>query len=334
MKRTFAALLLLPALPLLADGTLVLNKPMAEEIVCDNESKTFALAEEATVQAASTVVLTGELTFFLPTEDPAYDNEAANSKLLISVDSQGEIIVANAAEGGKWEHTGYLVTDGTTVAVRAVGCLSEGALCFTVTISPKAAEAGSAVDSAAAKTVEVVSPASGSALAGLCFSGVGSASGVTLALVDPGILPPAADGGTQNAALVEKYVAWANDPEKGGALGEGATAEAQQNAFAMNVGGTPSLTITAIDPTERTVTITGSYAAAEGETAVDLKTINGVLTLASRETLSGSETLRQIDVSAAANGKAVKVPFPEEARFVKAAVSVNPPADAATATAR
>ena len=191
------------------------------------------------------------------------------------------------------------------------------------------------------KTVEVVSPASASLAATetklnkFVFSGEGETSALTLGLVDMAILPPAAEGSTQDPALVEKYVAWLNDEAKGGALAADATPGDKQDAFAMNAGGTPSLTITAIDPTAGTITVKGSYTdpktdpEGKSETPVDLKTINGVLTIASRESLGGAETIQTVNVTTAvSDGKAVVVPLPEGARFVKAAVSVNPPADA------
>ena len=95
----------------------------------------------------------------------------------------------------------------------------------------------------------------------------------------------------------------------------------------MNAGGKPSLTIIAIDPEAGTIIVAGSYTAAEGEEPVDLKAINGVLTVASRESLGGEETIQTVNVTAAADGSAVVIPYPENARFVKAAVSVNPPAE-------
>lgn len=322
------------------------NKPYDGPIKCEGSETSLTISGSPSIQAGTTLLLTAKMTFTLPTESPAYDDEVRASKLAITADTDGTILVADGTTSA-WVPSGYTVADGGSVMMRAEGKLNaesnnaesnndESKLVFTVTFSPVAA-ANSAVDPAAVKTVEVVSPASASLattetkLNKFVFSGEGETSALTLGLVDMAILPPAAGGTTQgqDPELVEKYVAWLNDEAKGGALAANATPGEKQNAFAMNAGGTPSLTITAIDPTAGTITVKGSYTTdPEGkiETPVDLKTINGVLTIASRESLGGTETIQTVNVTAAADGKAVVVSLPEGARFVKAAVSVNPPA--------
>lgn len=310
----------------LAD-TVAPNTPYAGPIKSEGEASELAISPAPSVGEATTMVLTAQLTFTLPTESPAYDAEVQASKLAITADTDGAILVADGTTGA-WVPSGYTVADGGSVQMRAEGKLnSEKKLAFKVTFSPVAAAANSAVDPAAVKTVSVVSPAAATTLRKFAFSGEGETAALTLALVDTSILPPTAEGTKQDPELVEKYVAWANDEAKGGALAADATPDDKQDAFAMNAGGKPSLTITAIDPEAGTIIVKGSYTAAEGEAEVDLKAINGVLTIASRESLGGAETIQTVNVTAAADGSAVVIPYPENARFVKAAVSVNPPAE-------
>ncbi|MGN0886363.1 MAG: hypothetical protein ACI4RT_05120 [Candidatus Spyradenecus sp.] len=303
------------------------NKPYAGPITCEGNEETLTISGTPAMQAGTTLLLTAQMTFTLPSESPTYDAEVQAAKLAITADTDGTLLVADGTTGA-WLRSGYVVADGGSVQMRAEGKLNaDNKLAFTVTFSPVAV-ANSAVDSAAVKTVSVVSPASATTLSGFTFTGEGATSALTLGLVDTAILPATSEG-AQDSALVEKYVAWAN--EAGSALVNDSALDdvAKQNAFAMNAGGTPSLTIAAIDPaagSAGTITVTGSYTAAEGKQTVDLRTINGVLTIASRESLDGSETIQKVNVSAVDNGSAVVIPLPEGARFVKAAVSVTPPA--------
>lgn len=308
-------------------GTVAPNTPYAGPIKSTGDEATLTIDGTPSVGSATTMVLTAQLTFTLPSESPAYDAEVQASKLAITADTDGAILVADGTTGA-WVPSGYTVADGGSVQMRAEGKLNkDGKLAFKVTFSPVVAAANSAVDPAAVKTVTVVSPAAATTLSKFAFSGEGETAALTLALVDPAILPPAAGGTTQDPEMVEKYVAWAN--EAGSALASDSAVESsvKQDAFAMNAGGVPSLTIIAIDPEAGTIIVAGSYTAAEGEEPVDLKAINGVLTIASRESLGGEETIQTVNVTAAADGSAVVIPYPENARFVKAAVSVNPPAE-------
>ena len=309
-------------------GTVAPNTPYAGPIKSEGSASELTIDGAPSVGEATTMVLTAQLTFTLPSESPAYDADVQASKLAITANTDGAIWVADGASGA-WVPSGYTVADGGSVQMRAEGKLnSDKKLAFKVTFSPVVAAANSAVDPATVKTVTVVSPAAATTLSKFAFSGEGETAALTLALVDTAILPPAAAGTTQDPEMVEKYVAWAN--EAGSALANDSAVESsvKQDAFAMNAGGKPSLTITAIDPAAGTITVAGSYTAAAGEAEVDLRAINGVLTIASRESLGGAEKIQTVNVTAAADGSAVVIPYPEGARFVKAAVSVNPPADA------
>ena len=299
------------------------NKPYDGPIKCEGSKITsLTISGSPSIQEKTTLLLTAQMTFTLPTEKPAYDDEVRASKLAITADTDGTLLVADGFTGA-WVSSGYTVADGGSVMMRAEGNLNaESKWAFKVTFSPIAA-ANSAVDPAAVKTVSVVSPASATTLSGFTFTGEGETSALTLGLVDMAILPPAADK-AQDPALVEKYVAWLNDEAKGGALAANAKDAEKQDAFAMNVGGTPSLAIAAIDPETRKISVVGSYAAADGvQKPVDLAKINGVLTISSQEELGGEAVVQRVDVAAGA-GETVTVTFPEKARFVKAAVSVNP----------
>lgn len=325
MKRNLWILGCLAGLPGVA-AELAVNKPLAEAVVSTNDTQQVAIAGAPTVAAGATLVVSAVMTFTLPTEMPAVESGV---KLAIAASPEGQLLVATGGDAA-WTESGYVVADQGQVAVRAVGKLDEsGKLGFTVTFSPVVTEAG-AVDGGSVKTVSVGGAAAG-ALSAFEFSGEGSTRGLTLALVEQSILPPTVAGEAQDPVMVEKYVEWVNDESLGGALAADATDAEKQDAFAMNVGGTPSLAIAAIDPETRKISVVGSYAAADGEQKpVDLAKINGVLTISSQEELGGEAVVQRVDVAAGA-GETVTVTFPEKARFVKAAVSVNPAVTTETA---
>ena len=314
-------------------ATLALNTPCEEVIKSEDSTQTVVLASEATVSKKATMVFSAQLVFTWPSVKPTYDSTA---KLAIAADKTGELLVADGASGG-WKGSGYIATEGSAVDVRAVGKLNEaGVLCFEVTFASPFATAD-APGEATARSVEVVSPASGATLQAVDFTGEGTASGLTLALVNTAILPESSDG-KQDDQLVSKYVEWANGT--GSALADASEAE-QQDAFAMNVGSKPSLVITAIDPIARTITVKGLAAATGAQAAetgsadqtVDLTRINGVLTIRSQETLGGATTVQRVALSAG-TGELVRVTFPEGANFVQAAVTVAPPAETASEPAQ
>lgn len=324
MKTTLLTTALLAAAAAFAQ-TLKVNQTLAGPLTNADDTTTTVDISNGLGYEKATTILEASLTFTLPSANPKFDATVTKEdRLVIAAKTDGSGLLVSDLTG--WQELSVGVSENTPVDVRAeVIAVQDGNATYRV--------------SAGGKTVEVTRPGVAKPSA-IKLEGVGSASGLVLKQVSTTILPPAidADGNpvTPDAALVDRYVAWENDATKGGALDAAATDEDRQNAFAMNVGGTPKLEIVAIDTANRTVTVKGSYTvAAAGGTqtlsesaTADLKAINGVLTVTAQDTLSGAKTTYKVDVSAG-DGQLVQVPFPETARFVKATVDVYAPADAA-----
>lgn len=327
MKTTLLTTALLAAAAAFAE-TLKVNQTLEGPLTnADDTTTTVTITDASAITKGATTVLEATLSFTLPSADPVFsETVTSDDRLVIAAKADGTGLLVSDAEG--WATLGVLVSENTPVAVRAEATLADG---------------GSSVQylvTAGGTSVTVKRP-NAAAPEAIALEGVGSASALALKQVSTAVLPPAPDG-SQNAALVDSYVAWENDATKGGALDANATDAERQNAFAMNVGGTPKLEIVAIDTAKRTVTVKGSYtvAAAGGTqtlaepTTADLTAINGVLTVTAQDTLSGAKTTYKVDVTAG-DGQLVQVPFPNEtARFVKATVDVYAPADAGSVGAK
>lgn len=325
MKTTLLATAFLAAAAAFAETTLKVNQTLEGPLTNADDTTTEVKIDGASaITKGATTVLEATLSFTLPSADPDFGTTVTEAdRLVIAAKADGSGLLVSDAEG--WATLGVSVFENTPVAVRAEATLAAG---------------GSSVQyrvSAGEQSVTVTRPNDAKAPEVITLEGVGSASALALKQVSTGVLPPAPEGSVQDAELVDSYVAWENDADKGGALDANATDEERQNAFAMNVGGTPKLEIVAIDTANRTVTVKGSYTAAAAggtqalsePTTADLKAINGVLTVTAQDTLSGAKTTYKVDVTAG-DGELIKVPFPNAtARFVKATVDVYAPADAA-----
>lgn len=323
MKTTLLTTAFLAAAAAFAQ-TLTVNQTLEGPLTnADGTTTTVTIAGASAIAEGATTVLEATLSFTLPSADPVFSETVDSAdRLVIAAKADGTgLLVSDAAA---WKTLGVSVSENTPVAVRAEATLAADGTSVQYRVS------------AGEQSVTVTRPNGATAPTAIALEGVGSASALALKQVSIGVLPPAPEGSVQDAALVDSYVAWENDADKGGALKD-ATDEERQNAFAMNVGGTPKLEVVAIDTANRTVTVKGSYtvAAAGGTqtlaepTTADLKAINGVLTVTAQDTLSGAKTTYKVDVTAG-DGELVKVPFPNEtARFVKATVDVYAPADAA-----
>ncbi len=311
MKRLplFAALCL--ALPLCA-ADLVVNAPATDETLTNDQTLSFDKGVK--VAAGDTVIVSATLTMTLPSD--AVDQSAAveGDKLVVTADADGSVLVY---AGGTWYTAqGLTVTEGDTLDVQVTVKGGQDAVGYVVTLTKGTTT--STVEASASDT-----PTTFSALA---LSGEGSATGLAVAAVPQGILPAPPEGGTQDAELVTEYVTWLNAADKGGAMPEGASDGDLSDAFAMNVGGTPSLAITDIDVSARTITVSGSYAKGEGEEAVDMGAINGTIYLTYASELGGQAKTAKAEVSVQHNKTAV-VNLPDGAVFVKARVALTPPAD-------
>ena len=304
MKHLLSALAFCAALPVCAQSyDLTVNAPATSETLKDAQTLSIS---PVSVEGGMTVLLDATMTFTLPSEDSA--TPSAEDKISIMANKDGEILISN---GTAWAKSGVTVKDYESKHVKIATVQKDGKLAFDVTIDDK--------------TVTVAPTADGTEFSTLAFEGEGSVTNVAVAAVPTAILP-APDGGTQDAGLVSDYVTWLNDADKGGAMPEGSSNDELSDAFAMNVGGTPSLAITDIDVSARTITVAGSYAKGEGEEAVDMGAINGTIYLTYASELGGQAKTAKAEVSVQHDKTAV-VNLPDGAVFVKARVALTPPAD-------
>ena len=308
MKKTLSGFLTatLLAAPLAA-ADLVPNAAALDGALEGDQS--LAIAPALTVADGMTTVLAATMAFTRPST--ALNAPDAEDKLSIAADSDGAIKVSNA---GAWTSVSGVTApagEALETTVQIAGRLSGGALVFDVTVGQ-------------AETLTVAATASGATLSELILEGEGSTSGLSLAAVSTGILP-AGDGGAQSADLVAAYADWLNDPSKGAALGDASDAE-KAAAFAMNVGGTPALAITAIDLNAKTLTVKGSYLPSGGTESVDapLDAIRGTLYLTWAPDFGATPTVETADFTVEAD-KTATLALPENARFVKATVALAKP---------
>ena len=318
MKHLLSALAFCAALPVCA-APLTVNAPATTTPV--ENGVDYTLSGPVDVAAGMTVLLDADMTFTLPSEDP--EAPSGEDKISIMPNKAGEILVS---DGNAWAKSGVTVADNETKHVKIVTVQKDGKLAFDVTIDDN-------------KTVTVAPTADGTEFSTLAFEGEGSVTNVAVAAVPTAIIPSASgEGGTQDAALVSKYVTWLNDADKGGAMPEGSSNDELSDAFAMNVGGTPSLAITAITPPTDgqagSITVAGSYVPASADgTAVQaeakpapLNAINGTLYITYASELGGKATMQEVEITAE-DGETKTVTLPEGAIFVKARVALTKPTD-------
>lgn len=316
MKHLLSALAFCAALPVCAQSyDLTVNAPATSETLKDAQTLSIS---PVSVEGGMTVLLDATMTFTLPSEDSA--TPSAEDKISIMANKDGEILISN---GTAWAKSGVTVKDNESKHVKIATVQKDGKLAFDVTIDDK--------------TVTVAPTADGTEFSTLAFEGEGSVTNVAVAAVPTAILP-APDGGTQDAGLVSDYVTWLNDADKGGAMPEGSSETELSDAFAMNVGGTPSLAITAITPPADgqagSITVAGSYVpvSADGTavqaeaTPAPLNAINGTLYITYASELGGEAKTQAVEISAA-DGETKTVTLPEGAVFVKARVALTKPTD-------
>lgn len=304
----FAALCL--ALPLCA-AELAVNAPATTDTLEDDN--TLTLDKDVVVEAGGTVLFSAKLTMTLPS-DSIKQSEQAGDKLVVTADADGSVLVY--ADGTWYTAQDLTVTEGDTLDVQVTVKGGQDAVKYVVTL--KKGDVSSTVETGEVSGLPTFST--------VVLAGEGSATGLAVAAVPQGILPAPPEGGTQDAELVTEYVTWLNAADKGGAMPEGASEGDLSDAFAMNVGGTPSLAITDIDVSARTITVSGSYAKGEGEEAVDMGAINGTIYLTYASELGGQAKTAKAEVSVQHDKTAV-VNLPDGAVFVKARVALTPPAD-------
>ena len=316
MKHLLSALAFCAALPVCAQSyDLTVNAPATSDKLEDAQELSIS---PVSVDGGMTVLFDATMTFTLPSEE--LDAPSMEDKISIAVDKDGNVVVSN---GSTWEKSGVMVKDSESKHVKIATVQKDGKLAFDVTIDDK--------------TVTVAPTADGTEFSTLAFEGEGSVTNVAVAAVPTAILP-APDGGSQDAGLVSDYVTWLNTADKGGAMPEGSSNDALSDAFAMNVGGTPSLAITAITPPAEgqagSITVAGSYVPASADgTAVQaeakpapLNAINGTLYITYASELGGKATTQEVEITAG-DGKTETIELPKGAIFVKARVALTPPTD-------
>lgn len=321
MKHLLSALAFCAALPVCAQATydLVVNAPAIKDTLEDKQE--LSISPVVTAEGGMTVLLDATMTFTLPSEKLEAPSE--EDKISIAVTPDGMIVVSN---GTAWAETGVTVADNESKHVKIATVQGGDSLAFDVSIDGRA------------EPLRVAATGTGTSFGTLAFEGDGSVTGLAVAAVPTAILP-APEGGSQDAALVSKYVTWLNAADKGGAMPEGASDTALSDAFAMNVGGTPSLAITAITPPTDgqagSITVAGSYVPASADgTAVQaeaqpapLDAINGTLYITYASELGGKATTKKVEISAADDETKTVITLPEGAVFVKARVALTQPTD-------
>lgn len=314
----FAALCL--ALPLCA-AELAVNAPATTDTLKDDN--TLTLDKSVEVKAGGTVLFSAKLTMTLPS-DSIEQSEQAGDKLVVTADADGFVRVY---AGGKWyQAQGLTVKENDTLEVSVEAKGGQDAVKYVVTLKKDDVSS----------TVETDKVSGLPAFNTVVLAGEGEATGLAVAAVSTGILPPPKDG-SQDAELVGKFVDWQNDSDKGGAM-KNATETEISDAFAMNVGGKPSLTITDITPPEGdtpgSITVAGSYVPvsadgtalqAEAEPA-PLNAINGTLYITYASELGGTATTVEEKISAG-DGETKTITLPPGAIFVKARVALTEPDD-------
>ena len=320
MKHLVSALALCAALPVCAQATydLVVNAPAIKDTLEDKQE--LSISPVVTVEGGMTVLLDATMTFTLPSEKLEAPSE--EDKISIAVTPDGMIVVSN---GTAWAETGVTVADNESKHVKIATVQGGDSLAFDVSIDGRA------------EPLRVAATGTGTSFGTLAFEGDGSVTGLAVAAVPTAILP-APEGGTQDAELVSDYVTWLNDADKGGAMPEGSSETELSDAFAMNVGGTPSLAITAITPPADgqagSITVAGSYVpvSADGTavqaeaTPAPLNAINGTLYITYASELGGEAKTQAVEISAE-DGETKTVTLPEGAIFVKARVALTKPTD-------
>ena len=305
----FAGLLMACSFAMAAE--LTVNNPAT--VTVENAAK-LSISSSPTVAADTIVVLSAKILFTIPSETPAYDDAKAE-KLALAVDTDGKILIADASQNsgaGGWLTTEVTTDEETPIAVTAEGKLQDGKLLFSVKLGEN--------------TYAVTSPASGAQLAELETMGEGTVSELSLALVDTAVLP--SDSESLSADLVGAYMAWVTT-ELGGKMPEEALPNGVDpaDAFAMNVSGKPTLQIVAVDPIARTVTLQGLNTQESASEVVPLSKINGTIYLAYSDKLNGKVVVSEVrdEDIVSKNDNEMVVKLPEDARFVKAAISLEAP---------
>lgn len=331
MKRMMTMLGLCAAVPLCAQ-TLAVNAPATTETLANDQ--TVAIAEGLTVGAGETAVFSARLTMTLPTEAVTRD-EALDGKFALTADSDGTVLaytyVADESSAWQWRalSEGFTVAEGEVLDVEVAVSHERDAEGSRANYRVSAWKPGA--EEAERARVAYAAPMDEVAFGEVALEGEGEATGLAVAAVRQSILPPMAEGGAQSPELVAKYATWLNDAAKGGAMPAGASDAAISDAFAMNVGGTPKLTVERVSPAGEqglTLTVRASYVDAAGqEHDADWQQINGRCYVLSAAELGGEVSMWASDTVGGAFPELPRFEFDtaKGARFAKVVVGFDEP---------
>ena len=311
MKCTTLLCGLMATFALCAETTITVNNPLTGTLT---DAQTITVNQSPTITEDAVLVVKTKITFTIPDESPAYADVTAE-KLALAVDTDGTVLIADGATQ-KWVTSNVVVTEDDSVEVEAKGYLKDNKLTFDVKLNNE-------------KPITVTAPATTTSLSAVELVGEGSVDGITLALVDTAVLPGGGNGEGAPAldnALVQAYMAWVTNilqgKMPGDALPEGVNPE---DAFVMNVAGKPELKIEHVDPVNGTITLVGKSTAGDNTTTVSLENINGKIYISWTESLSGEVTVTEASVKERSTEKFILNWPDDKARFIKAAVSREPP---------
>lgn len=314
MKTSLALLsaLLLTATTFAANLTVNAATPTTETLTDD---ATLAITD-ASIGSGQMGVFTTQMTFTLPSTTPTYEEVIKKGgKLIIVPSAAGELLIADSTTK-KLKSTNLSLGTSQTIQILAlVKKVGDNQLGFDVYMSEDFGEKG--IENLT--PTSVTAPSEGLSFSSLNFEGEGSATEIALSIA-PTAIVPGDDTTNQDPDDVLSYVDWVNNAGKEYATSETASDADKADAFAMNVGGKPKLEITAIDVAKKTITVKGSYG--ENGTA-NLGDIHGTLYITYAETLSGKATTTTENIKITDGIATVKIP--DDAKFVKATVSLTKP---------
>ncbi len=284
--------------------TLQVNAAPLEKVAATEELAAQIEIDAAHALTHQTVsILEAEMTVSIPSADPLFDETVTEEdKFVLAARADGKGLWVSDATA--WKALDVAFAEGVAVPVRIEARLQDEE---TAHYRVKVGEA----------VCEVTRPSkNGDVFKALQLLGFGAMERVQLKQLTLEQLP-VSPSGTQEAAKVDAYVAWAADEDN-----TVVTADYAEDAFAMNVKqGKPRLEIVDIDMEQCMITIKASVEGQAEEVA--LTRINGVLSMLAYTKFSNEARVYKVAIDAGV-GDTVCVPFPDDAQFAQASISLYP----------